>query len=63
MSNGLRFSSVEKQLLRRIRRTIGRAPIRLVLGKEEGISPSETAPVASVVILIRDRWTLLRLPG
>ncbi len=59
MLNGLKFSSIEKQLLGRIRQAIGRAPIRLVLGKDEEISSSDTAPVASVVV--SDRRTLLKL--
>lgn len=59
MFNHLNFSLIEKRLLKRIHQAIGRAPIRLALGKSEAISPSDTASVASVVI--RDRRTLLRL--
>ena len=53
------FSFIEKQLLQRIHRTIGEAPIRLVFGEGEGISPSGTPPVASVVV--RDPRTLAGL--
>ncbi len=59
MFTPLNSSSIEKWLLQRIYRTVGRPPIRLVLGDGEEISPSDTVPVASAII--RDRATLAKL--
>jgi cyclopropane-fatty-acyl-phospholipid synthase len=59
MSIKLRFSSIEKWLLHKIRHSIGRAPIRLIVGGGEDSSPSEPAALANVVI--RDRRTLAKL--
>jgi cyclopropane-fatty-acyl-phospholipid synthase len=44
------FSSVEKWMLQKINRSIGQAPIRLVLGRDEGTADSSVPPVATVVI-------------
>lgn len=59
MSTRLSFTSIEKWLVHKIRHAIGRAPIRLTLGRGKEISPLETVPLARVVI--RDRRTLAKL--
>jgi cyclopropane-fatty-acyl-phospholipid synthase len=51
--------SVEKWILQKIYTSIGRPPIRLALGRGAEVRPTDTEPVASV--LISDRTTLARL--
>ncbi len=59
MSISPSLTSIEKWLLHKIHHSIGRAPVRLILGKDEGSAPSRTAPLTHVVI--RDRRTLAKL--
>jgi cyclopropane-fatty-acyl-phospholipid synthase len=53
------FPSIEKWILRRIQNSVGDAPIKLVLGKNQATLVSRSEPVASV--LIPDYGTLARL--
>jgi len=60
MSTRLRFSSIEKWLMKKIHRWLGETPVRVILGKnKEEVAPTATAPVASVIV--RDRRTLAKL--
>lgn len=52
-------SRFDQWLLQKIYDSVGRPPIRLVLGNGIEVSPPDTTPVAN--ICIRDRRTLLRL--
>src|SRR5579864_4099112 len=52
-------SSVERWFLQKILSATGEAPIRLVLGDGEGISPAGISPVA--IVIIHDRPALIRL--
>jgi len=52
-------SSVEKRILEKIYASIGRPPIRLALGRGPEVGPTDTEPVASV--LISDWSALTRL--
>src|SRR5579872_583246 len=52
-------SSMGKWLLRKIHTSIGRPPIQLALGRGPEVGPTDTEPLASV--LISDWSTLVRL--
>lgn len=52
-------SSIEEWILQKIHTSIGRPPIRLALGRGPEVGPTDTEPVASV--LISDWSTLIRL--
>lgn len=54
-----KFSRIDHRLLQKIHDSVGRPPIRLILGNGIEVSPRDASPVAS--IRIRDRKTLLRL--
>jgi cyclopropane-fatty-acyl-phospholipid synthase len=54
-----RFSRIDQCLLQKIHGSVGRPPIRLILGNGREVSPPNASPVAN--IRIRDRATLLRL--
>jgi cyclopropane-fatty-acyl-phospholipid synthase len=53
------ISSFERWSLQRVLNAIGRAPLRFVLNRGEGVSPAGVVPVASIII--RDFPTLLRM--
>jgi len=53
------FSRIDQWLLRKIYDSVGRPPIRLMLGNGVTVSPRDVSPLA--VIHIRDRATLLKL--
>jgi cyclopropane-fatty-acyl-phospholipid synthase len=55
------FSSTEKWLARKILRSVGGPPFRLVLGREEDNSPVSTAGKHSPTVVISDRRTLAKL--
>ena len=54
-----RFSRIDQWLLEKFHHSVGRPPIRLMLGDGVQVSPADVLPIAK--ILIRDRRTLLNL--
>ena len=52
-------SRIDQWLLQKIHQSVGRPPIRLMLGNGVEVSPTKALPVATIVI--RDRRTLLNL--
>jgi hypothetical protein len=56
-----RFSRIDQGLFQKIRHSVGRPPIRLMLGNGVEISPADALPVAKIVM--RDRRTLQRIPS
>src|SRR5712691_9507655 len=54
-----RFSRIDLWLLEKIHHSVGRPPIRLMLGNGVQVSPADVLPIARIVI--RDRRTLLNL--
>jgi cyclopropane-fatty-acyl-phospholipid synthase len=53
------FSRIDQWLLQSVYNSVGRPPIRLMLGNGVEISPADALPVANIVV--RDRRTLLDL--
>ncbi|MGB9334682.1 MAG: hypothetical protein WCB14_06730, partial [Candidatus Acidiferrales bacterium] len=53
------FSSAEKWLVKKIQRSIGHAPVQMVLGRDDEIPLPGGAPKPRVII--RDRKALLRM--
>lgn len=59
VSAGDRFSHIDQWLLQKIHDSVGRPPIRLLLGNGVEVLPVPASPVST--ILIQDRRTLLNL--